>query len=100
MRCPIASAFITSPGTRPPRPRTSSRAFVMPDGGFPKRPAGEGGRGSLFSNATGGEVATVSVILDGENAWEYYDGGGRPFLRALYRALSEADDIQTVTMSE
>ena len=49
---------------------------------------------------SGGEVATVPVILDGENAWEYYDGGGRPFLRSLYRALSEAPDIQTVTMSE
>ena len=56
--------------------------------------------GRRFSAATGGEVGTVSVILDGENAWEYYDGGGRPFLRALYRALSEADDVETVTMSQ
>ena len=56
--------------------------------------------GRRFSEATGGEVATVSVILDGENAWEYYEGGGRPFLRALYGALSAADDIRTVTMSE
>ncbi|MBY0494274.1 MAG: glycoside hydrolase [Cyanobacteria bacterium] len=56
--------------------------------------------GQRFVDAGGGEVATVPVILDGENAWEYYDGGGRPFLRALYRALSEAPDIQTVTMSE
>src|SRR5688572_3485421 len=56
--------------------------------------------GRRFVEGGGGEVATVSVILDGENAWEYYDGGGRPFLRALYRALSEATDIQTVTMSE
>jgi alpha-amylase/alpha-mannosidase (GH57 family) len=56
--------------------------------------------GRRFSEATGGEVGTVSVILDGENAWEYYDGGGRPFLRALYQALSEAGDIETVTMAE
>jgi alpha-amylase/alpha-mannosidase (GH57 family) len=56
--------------------------------------------GRRFSEATGGEVATVSVILDGENAWEHYPGGGRPFLRALYGALDRADDIQTVTMSE
>ena len=46
-----------------------------------------------------GDGATVSVILDGENAWEHYDGGGRPFLRALYSELSAASDIQTVTMS-
>jgi alpha-amylase/alpha-mannosidase (GH57 family) len=56
--------------------------------------------GRRFTAAGGGEVATVPVILDGENAWEYYEGGGRPFLRALYRALSEAGDIETVTMSE
>jgi alpha-amylase/alpha-mannosidase (GH57 family) len=56
--------------------------------------------GRRFVEAGGGEVATVPVILDGENAWEYYDGGGRPFLRALYRALAEAPDIETVTMSE
>ena len=56
--------------------------------------------GRRFADATGGEVATVSVILDGENAWEYYAGGGRPFLRALYGALERATDIQTVTMAE
>ena len=56
--------------------------------------------GRQFSDATGGEVATVSVILDGENAWEYYPGGGRPFLRALYGALERASDIETVTMAE
>ena len=40
------------------------------------------------------------MILDGENAWEHYPGGGRPFLRALYGALERATDIQTVTMAE
>jgi len=56
--------------------------------------------GRRFSGETGGEVATVSVILDGENAWEHYPGGGRPFLRALYGALQAAGDIRTVTMAE
>jgi alpha-amylase/alpha-mannosidase (GH57 family) len=56
--------------------------------------------GRRFSEENGGEVATVVVILDGENAWEHYTGGGRPFLRALYQALQDAPDIQTVTMSE
>jgi Glycosyl hydrolase family 57 len=56
--------------------------------------------GRRFTEASGGEVATVPVILDGENAWEHFEGGGRPFLRALYTALQDAPDIQTVTMSE
>ncbi len=42
----------------------------------------------------------VSVILDGENAWEHFEGGGRPFLRALYGRLSQHPELQTVTMSE
>ena len=46
-----------------------------------------------------GDGATVSVILDGENAWEHYERGGRPFLRALYSELAAVSDIQTVTMS-
>ncbi len=56
--------------------------------------------GHRHGAATGGEVAIVSVILDGDNAWEYYPGGGRPFVRALYGALERATDIQTVTMAE
>jgi alpha-amylase/alpha-mannosidase (GH57 family) len=56
--------------------------------------------GRRFSAATGGEVGTVSVILDGENAWEHFAGGGRPFLRALYGGLEACPDIQTVTMAE
>ena len=40
------------------------------------------------------------VILDGENAWEHFEGGGRPFLRALYRRLSDHPELRTVTMAE
>jgi alpha-amylase/alpha-mannosidase (GH57 family) len=47
-----------------------------------------------------GDEATIFVILDGENAWEHYDGQGRPFLRALYSRLAEHPEIRTVTMSE
>lgn len=42
----------------------------------------------------------VSVILDGENAWEYYDHDGKAFLNALYRKLSDSQTIQTITPSE
>jgi alpha-amylase/alpha-mannosidase (GH57 family) len=56
--------------------------------------------GRRFSDAGGREDPTVTVILDGENAWEHYAGGGRPFLRTLYRVLGEADDVEMVTMSD
>ncbi len=49
---------------------------------------------------SGGEEAIIPIILDGENAWEHYPGGGRPFLRALYSRLSGTPDLRTVTMSE
>jgi alpha-amylase/alpha-mannosidase (GH57 family) len=56
--------------------------------------------GRRYSAHTGGGEATVFVILDGENAWEYYDSQGRPFLRALYGALSVHPELRTVTMAE
>ena len=42
----------------------------------------------------------VSVILDGENAWQYYENDGKEFLHEMYRLLSEDESIQTVTPSE
>lgn len=42
----------------------------------------------------------VSVILDGENAWEYYPNDGKAFLHALYQKLAESETIKTVTPSE
>ncbi len=42
----------------------------------------------------------VTIILDGENAWEWYDNDGKDFLHALYRNLSEAETIETITPSE
>ena len=42
----------------------------------------------------------VPVCLDGENPWEHYPGGAVPFLRALFRELSDHPTIRTVTMSE
>jgi alpha-amylase/alpha-mannosidase (GH57 family) len=56
--------------------------------------------GRNYRARSGGEEATIFVILDGENAWEYYDGQGRPFLRALYGRLAADPGIRTVTMSE
>jgi alpha-amylase/alpha-mannosidase (GH57 family) len=47
-----------------------------------------------------GRDAIVSVILDGENAWEYYPRSGREFLRRLYDAIQRDPEIQAVTISE
>ncbi len=43
---------------------------------------------------------TVSVILDGENAWEHYPGHARPFFDALYGALEAEPAVETVTAAE
>ncbi len=47
-----------------------------------------------------GRALTVAVILDGENAWEYFPGGGRDFLRQFYRRLENDADIRALTASE
>jgi len=53
-------------------------------------------RGLLAS----GRDALVPIILDGENAWEYYDRNGRPFLRDLYQRIAEDPQMWAVTVSE
>lgn len=40
--------------------------------------------------------AVVPIILDGENAWEFYQSDGKDFLRTLYYRLSNEPRIQTV----
>ena len=42
----------------------------------------------------------VSVILDGENAWEYYPNNGYYFLSALYERLAAHPRIELTTFSE
>jgi alpha-amylase/alpha-mannosidase (GH57 family) len=42
----------------------------------------------------------VSVILDGENCWEYYKNDGHDFLSALYTKLSEDKFLKTTTISD
>jgi alpha-amylase/alpha-mannosidase (GH57 family) len=47
-----------------------------------------------------GQDAMIPIILDGENAWEYYPQSGREFLRRFYDALSKDPGIDAVTVSE
>lgn len=44
--------------------------------------------------------AIVSIILDGENAWEYYPENGIYFITALYKQLAEHQQIKLTTYSE
>src|ERR1700676_808036 len=52
---------------------------------------------SIIAN---GQDAVVPIILDGENAWEYYPHSGREFLRRFYDALQSDPGIEAVTVSE
>jgi alpha-amylase/alpha-mannosidase (GH57 family) len=44
--------------------------------------------------------AIVSIIMDGENAWEHYPENGYYFLSALYTELVKHPQIQLTTFSE
>jgi alpha-amylase/alpha-mannosidase (GH57 family) len=53
------------------------------------------GIGRVVSSA---EPALVSVILDGENCWEHYPGGGVAFLRALYQRCVSTAGLRPVSV--
>ncbi|HVS35763.1 MAG TPA: glycoside hydrolase family 57 protein, partial [Gemmataceae bacterium] len=56
---------------------------------------------SGISQAVGGDApALVSVILDGENCWEHYPGGGVEFLRALYRRCTTTPGVGTFRLGD
>ena len=42
----------------------------------------------------------VPIILDGENAWEYYPENGCQFLRQLYARIAETPELELATFSE
>lgn len=46
------------------------------------------------------ENETVCIIVDGENAWEYYDENGWEFFTSLYQGLCINPAIRTRTMDE
>ncbi|MHB8540582.1 MAG: glycoside hydrolase family 57 protein [Candidatus Acidiferrales bacterium] len=54
----------------------------------------------IGERTSGSKPATVSVILDGENAWEYYPGSGREFLRQLYARIQNDSEIRALTATE
>jgi alpha-amylase/alpha-mannosidase (GH57 family) len=50
--------------------------------------------------STGNRPAVVSVILDGENAWEFFRGNGREFLRDFYQRVGSDPNLRALTASE
>jgi len=42
----------------------------------------------------------VSVILDGENPWDYYGQAGLTFLRELYARITQSREITTVRLTD
>ncbi|NWF97790.1 MAG: glycoside hydrolase family 57 [Nitrospirae bacterium] len=54
----------------------------------------------IRNSLPGNKPYLVSIILDGENAWEYYKNDGHDFLRYFYSALSSEKRLKTITPSE
>ena len=55
---------------------------------------------TIKENSEGDDDRVLSVILDGENAWEYYSYNGYYFLQTLYKRLAEHPDLELTTFSE
>ncbi len=62
------------------------------------------GKLEAIGNATGGNAGNrptlVSIILDGENCWEYYPNAGVEFLRGLYRGVVKHAKLKPVRVGE
>ena len=54
----------------------------------------------LADQVQSADPLTICIFLDGENAWEYYPGNGREFLREFYRRIGSDQDFRALTASE
>jgi alpha-amylase/alpha-mannosidase (GH57 family) len=55
---------------------------------------------SIAKNSDDPSDIVVSIIMDGENAWEHYPRNGGYFLDTLYRRLSEHPALELTTFSD
>ncbi|MDH5693187.1 MAG: glycoside hydrolase family 57 protein, partial [Gammaproteobacteria bacterium] len=55
---------------------------------------------NIYKACKNPQDSVVSVILDGENAWEHYPENGYYFLSTLYKRLTEHPHIQLTTFSK
>ena len=51
-------------------------------------------------SATMDKPLVVSIVLDGENAWEHYQNDGIDFLSLMYETLTTTDWLKTTTPTE
>jgi len=56
--------------------------------------------GRATAGNAGHRPTLVSIILDGENCWEYYPNGGVDFLRRVYRRVIEHPKITPVRICD
>jgi alpha-amylase/alpha-mannosidase (GH57 family) len=54
----------------------------------------------LGESVQSAQPLTICLFLDGENAWEYYPGNGREFLREFYGRIQGDQDFRALTASE
>lgn len=58
------------------------------------------GRLRQIGRQVGSEGKVIPVILDGENAWEFYPDNAYDFLSGIYAAVAEAPDLNLTTCSD
>lgn len=56
--------------------------------------------GQATAKNAGQRPTLVSVILDGENCWEYYPNAGVDFLRGLYRRIAKHPKVTPVRVGD
>jgi alpha-amylase/alpha-mannosidase (GH57 family) len=52
------------------------------------------------ARSAGDGPKVISIILDGENAWEFFPRNGREFLKSFYTKVVEDPSLKAVTASE
>ncbi len=55
---------------------------------------------AIGQSIPGSHLALLPVILDGENCWEHYPGGGAAFLRTLYERCLKTPGVRPVKIGE
>ncbi|NVN89259.1 MAG: glycoside hydrolase [Desulfuromonadales bacterium] len=58
------------------------------------------GRLQAIKSHIGGAGRVISIILDGENAWEYYSNNAYDFLQKMYEAIADEPDLNLTTCSD